>query len=131
MEKILTLLRSLAEERIVSSGERLYEDGATPGGAYFLISGRVRLLVHASCGKTLITRVVRPGDFFGVGPLFSGKPYEGSAEPLELSRVGFIPKRALFELIQREPEARLPILSILSEDLNGCQAFIRLAGTAA
>src|SRR5712692_5584012 len=57
-------------------GAVLYVEGEEPRGIFALCQGRAKLTLSSSEGKTMILRIVEPGEVLGLNAILSGKPYE-------------------------------------------------------
>lgn len=63
-------------------GAVLFVEGQNPRGIFVLCKGRVKLTLCSSTGKTLIMKLVDPGEVLGLSATISGKPYEVMPKPL-------------------------------------------------
>jgi len=69
-------------------GAVLFVEGQNPRGIFVLCKGRVKLSLCSSTGKTLIMKLVEPGEVLGLSATISGKPYgvmAQTAEPCQIN----------------------------------------------
>lgn len=64
-------------------GAALFVEGESPRGVLVLCKGRVKLSMNSSEGKTLILRIIGPGEVLGLHAAVSNTPYQATAETLE------------------------------------------------
>jgi CRP/FNR family transcriptional regulator len=86
------------------AGSTLLLENEQAGGVFLLCSGKVKLSVSSSGGKTLILQFARPGEMLGLSESMSGIPYEVSAEALHPSRVVFIRRQDFARFVNQFPE---------------------------
>lgn len=86
------------------AGSTLFLENEQAGGVFLLCSGKVKLSVSSSAGKTLILQLARPGEVLGLSASMSGIPYEVSAEALHPSRVVFIRRQDFARFVNQFPE---------------------------
>ena len=89
--------------RAMRRGERLWDHGTAPSVLGVVASGRVKCWSRGHDSRQWVSSVVRPGGVCGLAACVDGGPYTCNAEPIERSRVVFIPRTALLDLMQREP----------------------------
>lgn len=109
----------------------LFRQGEMPDGVYLVYSGKVRLTVDSSAGRTMTLADLKSGDVLGLGAIFAGKPHVVTAETLSSCRVGFLAAEDLCEFMAGDAPDRFSILELLSEDVCGCYRFMRSMGSAA
>ena len=81
----------------------LFVEGQEPRGIFVLCKGRVKLSLCSTSGKTLILRMVEPGQVLGLSATISGKPYEVRAETLEACQVNFVTRHDFLRFLREEP----------------------------
>jgi len=92
----------------------LFVEGQAPRGVYMLCRGRVKLSIASSEGRTIILRLVLPGEVLGLNAAVSGKPYQSTAEILEPSQVNFIKREDFLDLLRGHGEASIHAAQQLS-----------------
>ncbi len=103
-------------------GERVYSQGETPEGIYFVKSGLVSLtMLSAQSGKEYLLRFFRQGQFFGHRSLFSNEGYHGNAVALEPTEIKFVPKAAVISEIEKNKSLLEGVVRVLSKELRRCE----------
>lgn len=106
-------------------GAKLFAEGQAPKGVFLLASGRAKLWLGSSRGKSLM-RIAEPGEMMGLSAALSGRPYEGSAEIIEAGNVSFIARDQFLTLIHSQAEAMMHVAGQLSKDYLAAQEQLRM-----
>lgn len=69
--------------RTFDRGSFLFLQGDQCTGVFVLKTGRVKLSVDQSSGRTFIVGIAQPGDIVGLAAAVAGSPYQARAEALE------------------------------------------------
>lgn len=95
--------RILEKIRIRAFGDEgcIYALGEPPDGMYVVLEGEVRLIVYPLSGRPFITRIFRPGDWFGSMAVCDGGPRSNEAVAFERALMGYL-SFADIESIARE-----------------------------
>ncbi len=109
-------------------GAVLFLEGQAPSGIFVLCKGQVKLSFSARDGKTLILKIVKPGEVLGLGATVSGKPYDLSAETLEPCQVSFVKREILLRFLKENPDACFKVVEQLSEKYNTACHELRSLG---
>jgi CRP/FNR family transcriptional regulator, cyclic AMP receptor protein len=109
-------------------GALLFVEGDSPGGVFIICRGRVKLSVTSSQGKTLILRIVLPGEVLGLNAAVSGKPYQATAETLENCQISFIRREDFLRLLQEHKEASIRAAQQLSNSYQTALGQLRSLG---
>jgi CRP/FNR family cyclic AMP-dependent transcriptional regulator len=107
-------------------GAVLFVEGQMPRGVFVLCKGRVRLSLCSSTGKTLIMKIVEPGEVLGLSATITGKPYEVMAETTEPCQVNFVRREDFLRFLRQHSEAGLRVAQQLSEKYNSACRDIRM-----
>jgi CRP/FNR family transcriptional regulator len=91
-------------------GATLFQEGEETRGVYMLCSGKVKLTMSSSGGKTLILRLAKQGEILGLMAAISGGAYEATAETLEPTRAIFLRQEDFSRFIGRFPEVQRSLL---------------------
>ena len=106
-------------------GAVLFVEGQKARGIFVLCKGRVKLTLGASNGKTLIMKLVEPGEVLGLSATMSGKPYEVRAETLEPCQVNFVRREDFLRFLREHGEACLQVAQELGRKYNSACHEIR------
>jgi CRP/FNR family transcriptional regulator len=109
-------------------GSVLFLEGQAPRGIFVLCKGRVKLSLSAGDGKTIILKIVEPGEVLGLGATISGKPYELTAETIEPCQVNFVKREELLRFLKENNDACFKIAEQLSVKYNDACHDLRSLG---
>jgi CRP/FNR family transcriptional regulator, cyclic AMP receptor protein len=109
-------------------GAVLFVEGQAPRGIFVLCQGRVKLSICATDGKTLIVKIVGPGDVLGLSATVSGMPYELAAETIDPCQLNFVKRDDLLRFVKAHSEACFKVAEQLSEKYNTACHEIRSLG---
>ncbi len=123
--KVLPWFQETGRTVSLRRGEILFREGEAPEGVYLLKAGRVELSIEASDGRSMTTRMVRRGQFFGLEALFANSGHDSTARALGAATVSFVPRAEFFAFLDANPDVGLRILLVLSEDLRSSYGMIR------
>ena len=107
------------------TGATLFQEGEQTRGVFVLCSGKVKLTMSSSAGKTLILRLSKPGEMLGLIASISGGKYEATAETLEPSRAAFIRQEDFLRFTARHPEVYQSLLRQSSQQYSAACEQIR------
>lgn len=123
--KVLPWFQESGRSMSVRRGEVLFHEGDTPEGVYLLKAGRIELSMQARDGRSLTTRMVRRGQFFGLEALFANSEHDSTARAIGAATVCFVSRAEFFAFLDANPDVGLRILHVLSEDLRTSYGLIR------
>jgi CRP/FNR family transcriptional regulator len=112
-----TTVRALAKASsslAFDADDIVYSEGDQAAGMYVLLSGKVKLTVSSSDGKSLILRMLNPGDVFSLSSVFLERPQETSAETLERTTVSFVKRADLLRLMNQHGDLAMRLARELS-----------------
>jgi len=109
-------------------GAVLFVEGEGPRGVYVLCRGKVKLTMTSSDGKTMILRIVKPGEVLGLHAVVSGKPYQATAETVEPCQVNFVRRDDFLRFLAQNSEASIHAAQQLSVDYQTACDQIRSLG---
>lgn len=110
----LEKVESIAIVRKYRKGEVIFSEGDDGDGFFVVVKGRVKVLKVSPEGKEVILHVCGVGDHFGQVAVYAGRTFPAGAEALVETELLFFPRQAFLELISREPNVALSMLSVLS-----------------
>ncbi len=84
----------------------------------------MKIFKLAPSGREQVLHIMGPGEPFAEVPVFQGGRYPASAEAIEASRVLFIPRDGLTEMIRKNPALALDMLAVLARRLREFAAAI-------
>jgi CRP/FNR family transcriptional regulator len=96
----------------------LFDEDQALKGVFVLKSGMVKLTVTSEEGKTLILRLVRPGEVIGLSAAISGSPYESCAIAVHRCEIGFI----RIDDLSRFLASHIEVYEAISKDLIAQQS---------
>jgi CRP/FNR family transcriptional regulator, cyclic AMP receptor protein len=106
----------------------LFVEGQAPRGMYLLCTGRVKLSTTSRDGKTLIVRIVQPGEVLGLHATVSGEAYELTAETLQASQLNFVRREDFLRFLHDHGDACLKAAQHLSQNCQSAYELIRSLG---
>jgi len=109
-------------------GAVLFVEGQSPRGIYMLCRGRVKLSVNSAEGKTLILKLVEPGEVLGLHACVSGSPYELTAETIQPAQVNFVKREDFLKFLEQHGTACLQAAQHLSDNCHSAYDLIRSLG---
>ena len=125
---LLEAFDSIKSIGLYPSGKILFVEGCASDGVYLLCAGRAKLSSSLGKGRQLRLRVAGPGEMLGLSAVFSGTPYEATAELLDNSQVAFVRREDLSQFLHLHREACLHVVRLLSQDLHIAYDQVRAIG---
>ena len=107
-------LLSACELRSHAAGSFTHHVGDPSGGIHGIVSGGIGVLLPSRSQELMLCHVLRPGHWFGHGPILTGKTRSLAFEAVEPSVSAYVPYPALNRLAADRPEIMLR-LAALSE----------------
>lgn len=111
-------------------GAVLFTEQEAPRGVFILCSGRVKLSMTSSEGKSVILRIAGPGEVLGLHAVVSNQPYQASAETLEPCELNFVRREDFLRFLRENPEVSLRAAQQLSENYHIACEQVRSIGLA-
>jgi len=124
----LAELDRIAHTTAYPEGALLFVEGQTPRGVYVLCQGRVKLMTTNRDGKTLILRIVQPGEILGLQSMVTGKPYDLTVETLQPSQLAFISRADFLRFIKEHADGCLHVTQQLSNECQSAYEMVRSIG---
>jgi CRP/FNR family cyclic AMP-dependent transcriptional regulator len=111
-------------------GAVLFMEGQTPRGIFVLCEGQVKLSLSARDGKTLILKIVKPGEALGLSATVSGKPYELTAKTIAPCQVSFVKREDLLRFLKENSDACFKVAEQLSAKYDTACHELRSLGVS-
>jgi CRP-like cAMP-binding protein len=111
--------------RIHGPNEVIFAEGAEATGLYILHSGEADLIFQTKTGVARPLIRALAGDVLGLSCVMSGRPHESTATARSTCITGFVPGDQFRALLQEEPDLWLPVLRLISENVNSCWDCMR------
>jgi CRP/FNR family transcriptional regulator, dissimilatory nitrate respiration regulator len=102
----------------LAKGEYLFAQGTSSHGFYVVQFGAVRLYRVNGTGREQIIHIARVGESFGEESLFSEKGYIVNASAAENTRVVFLGKAQIFQLLQTQRSLGVRLLQSISNQMR-------------
>lgn len=103
----------------------LFAEGQKPRGIFVLCKGRVKLSLCSRDGKTLIMKIVEPGELLGLSSAISGKVYEVTAETAEPCQLTFVKRDDFLSFLRQRSDACLQVACQLADKYTSACREIR------
>ncbi len=107
------------------AGAIVFVEGQKSRGVYVLTHGLVKLTTTNLAGRTLIVKIVQPGDILGLQEAVGDSPCELTAEVLQPAQLAFIHREDFFRFLRRHNDAYLHVTVRLSQDCQTAYELIR------
>jgi len=122
---------AIRSSSLYPAGTVLFIEKDPHRGIFLLCTGKIKLTISSSGGKTLILRLARPGEVLGLMAAISGTPYEATAETMEPCQLAFIRSDDFSRFIHKYPEVYRAMLRQMSSQYFGtCQQIRNIALSA-
>jgi CRP/FNR family transcriptional regulator len=114
----LDALMSIARIREHPRGELLFSDGEEAAGFFVVLDGKVKVYKLSPDGKERILHVIHPGGTFAEAAIFGDGLYPAYAEPLQVSKLFFLPKDGFLGLLMDNGRIAINMIAGLSRFLR-------------
>ncbi|HEY6270367.1 MAG TPA: Crp/Fnr family transcriptional regulator [Terriglobales bacterium] len=111
-------------------GAILFVEQEAPRGVFVLCKGRIKLSMTSSEGKTVILRILQPGEVLGLHAVVSGRPYQATATTLEPCQVNFVRREDFLRFLSQQSAAMLHVAEQLSNSYEDACEQVRSLGLA-
>lgn len=123
-------LNSIRHSSLYPAGAVLFVEGGDPKGVYILCSGEVKLMASSKAGRSMILRVVKPGEIIGLSSVTSNTPFPVTAETIAPSQVSFISRPDFVRFIRAHVEVSARVVEHLGTELHRAWEQTRMMGLA-
>jgi len=117
--RVLQAIEQVKYTTSYPQGAVLFVEGEAARGFFIVCTGRVKLYISGSDGKTLILRIAEAGELLGLSAAVSGQAYALTAETLDPSQVTFVRRADLSRLMHEHPDVALQVATRLAERYSG------------
>lgn len=117
----LDKFKQITIEKIFNKNKLIFQDGDKSDGIYMIVEGTVKVFKLSHNGKEHILFYFSVGQIFGEISIFDGCHF-ANAEAIETTRVLFIHRFCVLELLKNCPEFAMKMLADLSNKI-GLLAF--------
>lgn len=115
---------------VYPDGALLYAEGELPSGLFILCTGQAKLTISSGSGKTLIKRIVQPGETLGLSSVISGNAYKATAETVRPSQLKFVKREDFTRFVAEHRDVQFNIARQLIEECESDANQIRALGLA-
>ena len=105
----LAMIMTKAEKRDYGARIKVYEVGDAADHVYFLLTGRIRLLISA---RNLVFKTIVAGSFFGESEVIESRLREFTAETETFCDMLIIAKDVFLDVLQMFPDVKAKIMEV-------------------
>lgn len=127
-KEALCELREIKATSVYPKGTLLFLEGQESRGVFILCTGRAKLFTTSAEGKTIILRMVEPGEVLGLTSAMAGSTYEATAETLEPTQANFISQKDFLRFLNRHPDVGMKVAQQLTHNCRCAYSEIRSLG---
>lgn len=113
----LSKLKNHYELTVYSKGQKIFHEGHTPLGLYYIQEGKVKLYKYGSDGKVQIIRIAGQNEFIGYTALLNQMKYHITASVIEEATIAFIPSKDFFDIMGTDTSIVGYFTQLLCNDL--------------
>jgi CRP/FNR family transcriptional regulator, polysaccharide utilization system transcription regulator len=125
---LIKLMEEKADYLKFKKGQIIYSEGSTPLGAYFVQTGKAKIIKRGSDGKEQIIRIATPEEMLSFTDLLSKTRYSTSATALEDTTLLFINKADFWTLMRENKDVCEKFVLLVSSELK--EAELKIADLA-
>jgi len=127
-EAALQRLNEIKSTAVYPKSAMLFIEGQQPRGVFVMCAGKAKLSTSSAEGRTVITKISKPGDVLGLSATISNRPYEVTAEMIEPGQANFITRDALLHFLRDHGVVALRVAEELSRNYYTAYEGIRTLG---
>jgi CRP-like cAMP-binding protein len=110
--------------RTLEPNHILFLEGDYETSLFVVLSGQVKLCVHALDGREIVLGISGPGHLFGEIALLDEGPRTATAVTVRPTQVLQLDREAVMPVLQASPEAMLQVVSLLCSRLRGSNQML-------
>lgn len=114
----LDALMEIARVKEHPRGELLFSEGEKAEGFFVVLDGKVKVYKLSPEGKERILHIIHPGGTFAEAAIFGDGLYPAYAEPLQSSKLVFLPKDGFLGLLRDNSQISINMIAGLSKFLR-------------
>ncbi len=114
----LDALMEIARVKEHPRGELLFSEGEKAEGFFVVLDGKVKVYKLSPEGKERILHIIHPGGTFAEAAIFGDGLYPAYAEPLQSSKLIFLPKDGFLGLLRDNSQISINMIAGLSKFLR-------------
>ena len=114
----LKTLQLAAQEQVFAAGEIIFKEGDAGDGIFVVGDGLVQISGRVNQDVRHVFSQVKPGDFFGEMAVLDNQSRSACATAVKDTRVYFIPRAELMNLLKRSPGLSFGLLQEISQRLR-------------
>jgi len=99
-------------------GELVFQAGSYPRGLYCVQSGKIKVTQRGADGREQIVHLIHDGDVMGHRAIFGEDTFSCSAIAMEDSHICFLPKAALYQMVEKNSKLALKFAHLLADELK-------------
>ncbi len=114
-------LQTLISDRNINKYKKkqiIFSEGNRPSKLFFVQKGKVKTFKTNEDGKTLVVGLYNEGDFIGYIALLEEGNYKETAEAMEDTELGIIPKEDFDHLMNNNPAVARKFISMLAKNVS-------------
>lgn len=112
------------------AGEAVFVEGEPCRGVYILCQGRAKLSIGSPEGRTLIVRIVGPGEILSLNPCLTGGLHDTTLETTQSTDFVFIRRNDFLQFLNDHKDASYLVGEQLMKDYRGVFELVRAIGLA-
>jgi len=120
----LESLNSVGRLTLYPADAVLFREGELPQGVYIVCSGRVKLSVETSEGKTVILKVASDRHVLGMSAVVSGRSAPVTVTTVDFCQINFVEQSRFLHLLAMEAHLGIACARALASEVNSTFADV-------
>lgn len=114
-DELLARIARMSKVETYRKGDLIFAEDTACTGMYVVAAGAIKIYKIGPDGREHVLHVAEPGETFGEAAMFLGSlGYPAYAGAVKDSQVVFIPKRSMYDLLEKEPHLCFQVLGSLA-----------------
>lgn len=106
------------ELRSILAGDAVFSFGEAAEGIFLVRRGQVQATLTGHAGGNLMRSLAGPGSVLGLSSALCFHGYQYNAVALEPVELTFLPTAALNDLLRRQPEVGMKVMSLMCAEMD-------------